>query len=70
MHDEFVGEADEAVAHEAAHALADIMVAGANVYLPDVPIQRAKVKPFLMRRWSKKAKPMVGADGRLTPWEM
>lgn len=70
VHDEFVGEAPEATAHEAAQRLADVMVEGANVYLPDVQIQRAKVKPLLMSRWSKDAKPVIGSDGRLIPWGM
>ncbi len=68
VHDEFVGEAEESAAAEAAEALADLMVAGANKYLPNVPIQRAKVKPLLMRRWSKDATPVRGSDGRLVPW--
>jgi DNA polymerase-1 len=67
VHDEIIGEAREEVAHEAAVRLADVMVAAANMYLPDVPIPRAKVKPVLMRRWSKKAKPTF-VDGRLVPW--
>ncbi len=70
VHDEFVGEALEAVAAEAAVRLADVMVEGANMYLPDVPIQRAKVKPSLMRRWSKDAAPVFDSRGRLVPWEM
>jgi hypothetical protein len=70
VHDEFVGEADEDSAPEAGERLADVMVEGANIYLPNVPIKRSKVKPLLMRRWSKKAKPLRGADGRLIPWEM
>lgn len=69
VHDEIIIEAPEATAHEAAQRLADVMVAGANLYLPDVPIQRSKLEPLLMRRWSKKAKPVTGADGRLVPWE-
>jgi hypothetical protein len=68
VHDEFVGEAREEIAHEAANALADVMIEGANVYLPDVKIPRSKMKPVLMRRWSKDAKPMTNADGRLVPW--
>jgi DNA polymerase-1 len=68
VHDEFVCEALESVAHDAAQALGDVMVAAANIYLPDVQIPRAKVKPLLMRRWSKDAKPVLGSDGRLVPW--
>ncbi len=68
VHDEIIGEALEAVAAEAGQRLADVMVEGANVFLPDVPIARSKMEPVLMRRWSKKAKP-VFAQGRLIPWE-
>ncbi len=68
VHDEYIGEAPIAVAHDAAMRLADVMVEGANVYLPDVQIPRAKVEPVLMTRWSKKAKPVFGADGRLVVW--
>jgi DNA polymerase-1 len=68
VHDEFVIEADEAKAHDAAHELARLMVEGANAYLPDVPIPMSKMKPVLMRRWSKKAK-QVFVEGRLVPWE-
>lgn len=70
VHDEFVGETDDnSHAHDAASALADCMVAGANAFLPDVQIPRKKVKPLLMRRWSKKAKPVHDSQGRLVPWE-
>jgi DNA polymerase-1 len=69
IHDEFLIESDEGIAAEAANALADLMAAGANAYLPDVPIPRSKLKPLLMRRWSKKAKPVFDARGRLVPWQ-
>lgn len=70
VHDELVLEVNDGPsAHDAAQRLADLMAEGANVYLPDVPIPRAKIKPLLMRRWSKKAKPVYDASGRLTPWE-
>lgn len=68
VHDEFLCEAAEATGHDAAMRLADVMVEGANIYLPDVKIPRAKVKPLLMRRWSKHAEPVLGSDGRLIPW--
>ena len=68
VHDEFVCESTEGTAHEAAQRLADVMAEGANVYLPNVQIKRAKIKPLLMRRWSKNAVPVLGADGRLVPW--
>jgi DNA polymerase-1 len=68
VHDEFGIEVLEEHAHEAALRLADVMVEAANFYLPDVPIPRAKVKPVLMFRWSKKAKPVFDLEGRLVPW--
>src|ERR1700722_10124079 len=70
VHDEFVIEADARQAHEAGECLADVMVSGANVYLPDVPIPRSKCKPVAMLRWSKKAAPRYDASGRLVPWDM
>ncbi len=70
VHDEFVGETqDTPQAHDVAHELARLMVAGANVYLPDVPIPLKKMKPLLMRRWSKLAEPQNDSTGRLIPWE-
>lgn len=68
IHDEFLIEAPLAVVHEAGNALAEKMAEGANVYLPDVPIPLAKIKPTAMLRWSKKAKPVHDASGRLIPW--
>lgn len=68
IHDEFILEIDDTPsAHDAAVELARLMVEGANVYLPDVPIPLAKMEPLLMRRWSKKAEPVI-VDGRLVPW--
>lgn len=64
VHDEFILEAPERRAHEAAIELARIMMARARVWLPDVSI---KCEPLIMSRWSKKAKP-VWQDGRLVPW--
>lgn len=69
VHDEFIGECDDnPQAHDVAHELARLMVLGANKYLPDVPIPLSKMEPLLMRRWSKNAEPILGADGRLIPW--
>jgi DNA polymerase-1 len=69
VHDEFIAEVrDDERAHDAAHELAALMVEGANVYLPDVPILLSKMEPLLMRRWSKKAEPTFDARGRLVPW--
>lgn len=68
VHDEFIVEAREEVAADAALALADTMREAANVYLVDVPIVASKMEPLVMRRWSKKAKPVFDAAGRLVPW--
>lgn len=66
IHDEFIGEAPEETAAEAAVELARLMVVGASPFLPDVP---PKASPLLMRRWSKLAYPMFDSNGRLTPWD-
>jgi hypothetical protein len=66
VHDEFIVEAPEVGAPEAAEELARLMVIGANEWLPDVP---ATTEPLLMRAWSKDAKRVVDATGRLVPWE-
>lgn len=69
VHDEFGVEClDDERAHDVAFALADTMREGANLYLPDVPIPKEKMKPVLMRQWNKKAK-QVFQEGRLVPWQ-
>ncbi len=68
VHDEILAECKLQVVHEAGHELARLMVLGANKYLPDCPIPLAKVKPVAMLRWSKIAKPVFDAGGRLIPW--
>ena len=69
IHDEFIVEcADDANAHDVAMELGRLMREGANKYLPDVPIPASKMKPLLMRQWSKKAKPTRNTEGRLIPW--
>ncbi len=69
IHDEFIVEAnDNDRAHDVAMELGRLMREGANKYLPDVPITASKMKPLLMRQWSKKAKPTVNKEGRLIPW--
>lgn len=68
VHDEIIAEADEATCHESAHELVRLMVAGANAFLPDVPIALSKMEPTVMRAWSKDAT-QVFRNGRLVPWE-
>lgn len=67
IHDEFILEVDDDDrAHDVAIELARLMVEGAALLLPDVP---PIAEPYLMRRWSKKAKPLW-VDGRLVPWDV
>lgn len=66
IHDEFIVEVLERTAHECAMEVARLMVEAAKPFIPDVP---AEVDPLLCRRWSKKAKTLWGADGRLIPWD-
>lgn len=66
IHDEFILEAPEETAAEAAEELARLMVEGASPFLPDVP---PKAEPLLMRRWSKSAHPIRDTTGRLVPWD-
>jgi len=70
VHDEYIIEVnDDEHAHDAAYALAEAMRSGANAFLRDVPIAASKMKPLLMRRWSKKAKPVFDENKRLFTWE-
>lgn len=64
-HDELVLEIPEALGHEAAHRVSEIMVESMRAYCPDVAVE---APPALMRRWYKGADP-VYVDGRLVPWE-
>lgn len=66
IHDQFILECDEAVAHEVAMELKRIMEHYASIYLPDCPATVSK--PVVARVWSKKAK-QVWEDGKLIPWE-
>lgn len=66
LHDEIILEAPEATAHEAAVRLEEVMRAGMTYHLPDVP---AAVQATVSRVWSKNAKRLVDANGRLIPWE-
>ncbi len=70
IHDELILEVpDTDRAHDAATELARLMREGANKYLPEVPFPANKIKPLLMRHWSKKAKPTFNPEGRLIPWQ-
>lgn len=65
-HDEIVAAFPQETAGKAALRLADVMVEGMKVYVPDVFV---KVEPALMRHYSKSAKDVYDASGRLIPWE-
>jgi hypothetical protein len=66
VHDEVFAEVDDdEYAHDKAVELSRIMIAGANLFLPDVP---AKAEPLLARCWSKKAKAIFDSNKRLIPW--
>lgn len=66
IHDEIIAEVPEGRAHEAAEAMAEIMVDTMREYTPDVV---ARAEPALMRRWYKQAATVRDASGRLVPWE-
>jgi DNA polymerase I-like protein with 3'-5' exonuclease and polymerase domains len=66
VHDELVLEVPEDRVHEAGQSLAHWMAYGANKLLTKVPIS---VEPVAMRYYSKKAKAVHDANGRLVPWE-
>ena len=81
VHDEVIAETPYAPdatgvdirAHNAAVDLGRVMVNGANVFLPDVPIAYSRMAPVMMRRWYKKAESVFvdhPTHGRvLVPWE-
>jgi hypothetical protein len=64
VHDEFVGESPEPIAHECAFEVRRLMLEAAKPWLPDVKID---VEPALMWRYSKDAQTQY-RDGRLVPW--
>lgn len=65
VHDEYILEGPEEDADRAAKIVSRIMNEEGQKWVPDVPITS---EPCIMRRWSKKAKP-VYVDGKLIPWE-
>lgn len=65
LYDEIICEVPVEKAHEAAHRLRDVMVAGMREWLPDIPVTAS---PALMTVWRKGAEP-VYVDGKLVPWE-
>ena len=65
IHDEFILEAPEGVAHEVAMEVVRIMEDAGREWCPDVP---CPAEPAISRRWRKGAEP-EWRDGRLIPWE-
>lgn len=65
VHDEFIVEAPIDRGHEAAEELSRLMIEGASEWIPDV---RLAAEPCLMTVWSKDAKTLRDANGRLVPW--
>lgn len=65
LHDEWFGEVREAVAHDAALRICQLMQDGLQPYIPDITF---KMEPAIMRRWFKGAEAVYGKDGKLKPW--
>ena len=69
VHDEVITETlDNEHAHDAAKEQERIMIEAAKPFLPD--ITNIECETMLARRWSKAAKPMYDANGRLVPWDL
>ena len=66
IHDEFLGEAPEALASASAERLATVARLGMELYIPDVKIS---CSPVIMRRWLKGAKTVRDSEGRVAVWE-
>lgn len=75
IHDEFLLECPEHMAHAAVMELKRLMILGALEYFPDVPPTVSK--PLVARCWSKKAKQVwkiggnkaANSNDELIPWE-
>lgn len=65
VHDEFIAEAPEEIAHECAIEMKRIMDASGREWCPDV---HCRSEPAIMRRWRKSAEAFY-QDGRLIPYE-
>lgn len=66
VHDEILVETPTGRVHEAALELEDVMARSQEVWTPNVP---ARASATVMKRWSKKAKRIKDASGRLIPWD-
>jgi hypothetical protein len=67
VHDSIMTEAPEDRAHAAAIRQQELMDLAGRTVLPDVPVTASAL---ICRQWSKKAKAMFDADGRLVPWDL
>jgi hypothetical protein len=65
VHDEYIAEAPEELAHECAMEMVRLMEASGLEWCPDAPV---RAEPAVSRHWRKGAEP-VWQDGRLIPWE-
>lgn len=66
VHDEIIAEGPRGNCDAAARELSRLMCLGANVFVPDCPVE---APPVVMSIWSKKAKAVTDDQGRLIPWE-
>jgi DNA polymerase I-like protein with 3'-5' exonuclease and polymerase domains len=66
VHDEFICEHPNDLAHEAAYRVADLMMEAGRRWMPDVP---PSVEPALMRCWIKSAEARFDENKRLIPYE-
>jgi hypothetical protein len=69
VHDQIIGETtpDEALWHDQAMRVRELLVEHSRLILPDVNIRSDEA--HLTRVWSKASGPAFGPDGRLIPWE-
>lgn len=69
VHDEFICEIpDDANASDRVMAMTEIMRTAANKWLPDVPFAPGSIEPCLMTHWSKDAKTLIDANGKVQVW--
>lgn len=69
VHDEYHIETRNCDLDRKGEEMADIICSSANVFLPDVPIPRSKMKPIACERWSKMAHIVNNPDGTLGVWK-
>jgi DNA polymerase-1 len=67
VHDEILAEVFEALAHEQAFEMAQVMVDACNKFLPHYPV---RCEPALCKRWTKEAEAVFDRSGRLQPYDL